>query len=701
MKMPDLPASVIERRAIVYVRQSTAGQVTDNLESQRRQYELVDVARACGFRDVVTIDEDLGRSASGTASRPGFESLVAQLCQGLVGAVFCLEASRLARNGRDWHHLLELCGLVGARVIDGDGAYDPSLPNDRLLLGLKGTMSEFELTLLRRRLVDGAQAKASRGELRMPVPVGYQWTREHGLEMDPDRRTQEVIRTIFSLFDRLESARKVLLYMRTHELRVPRPIDGKKPSAGVRWELPVYRSIIAVIRNPFYAGSYAYGKSESRTKVSKGRLAKTTGHPRPMSQWKVLLHDHHAGYLDWTAFERNQERLRRNAYGNAAGRPKSSRGGRALLAGLLRCAQCGRMLTVAYAGRAQPKARYSCRMGNTMQGLPVCIAFGASRPDAAIASELLRVVEPLAIEATVTATRQIEARDRERMRALELECEQARYEVQLASRRYEAVDPGNRLVASELESRWNAAIARLKECEGRLAAFAQEPRVEPDVAALERLAQDLPTAWNASTTSMNVKQRLLRTLVEEIVVNVDEPRREIVLTIHWKGGQHSELRVHKPLAGEHMRRAPAEADLIIRDMAGTWSDEHIAATLNRMGLRTGQSQSWTVQRVEAYRKTAHIAAYASADNPREWATMRDAAKLVGVSSYFLHTLVARGLLPAKQVLPGAPWQIRVADLDSDAIREAVAHRHSTGRPCEARLDDQTLTIPGILGGDAQ
>ncbi len=693
MKTPDLPPSVIERRAIVYVRQSTTGQVTDNLESQRSQYALVDVARAFGFRDIVTIDEDLGRSASGTVSRPGFESLVAQLCQGVVGAVFCLEASRLARNGRDWHHLLELCGLVGARVIDSDGAYDPSVPNDRLLLGLKGTMSEFELTLLRRRLVDGARAKAARGELRVAVPVGYRWTREHGLEMDPDLRVQEAIRTILSLFDRFESARKVLLYMRAQELLVPRPADGKH-ATPFQWTLPVYRSVLAVLQNPFYAGAYAYGKSDSRTKLAGGRLAKSHGHSRPMEKWSVLLRDHHAAYLDWAAFERNQERLRRNAFRCASGGPKSARGGRALLTGLLRCARCGRMLNVTYTGCRERLARYVCRTGQTTHGLRPCIHFSARRPDEVIANELLRVVEPLAIEATVTALRQIEERDQERVRALQLECEQARYDVQLAARRYEAVDPGNRLVASELEARWNVAIARLNECESRLAAFAQTPKVAPDVAPLERLARDLPAVWNATTTSMDIKQRLLRTLVEEILVDVDASKREIVLVIHWKGGQHSELRAPKPMSGEHSRRAPTAADQLIREMAGTWSDEHIAATLNRLGLRTEQAQTWTKQLVESGRCTAGIAAYPTAEDPCDWVTMRDAATHAGVSPYFIRVLILRGVLPAKQVVPDAPWQIRRADLETDAVRAAIAHRHSVPRPREARRDDATRRIPG-------
>jgi DNA invertase Pin-like site-specific DNA recombinase len=262
MRPVELPESVVSRRAVIYVRQSSGIQVQENLESQRRQYELSDLAREYGFSDVVTIDEDLGRSASGLVARPGFEALVAQLCQGIVGAVFCLEASRLARNGREWHHLLELCGLVGARVIDSEGVYDPGMPNDRLLLGLKGTMSEFELTLMRRRLVEGAQAKAKRGEFRIPVPIGYLWSGDTGLEMDPDRRVQEAIRTVFRVFDRLESARQVHKHLCHEGVLFPRPVDAKR-QRPLRWILPAYRNVISLLQNPFYAGAYAYASDAS------------------------------------------------------------------------------------------------------------------------------------------------------------------------------------------------------------------------------------------------------------------------------------------------------------------------------------------------------------------------------------------------------------------------------------------------------
>ena len=319
-----LPAAVLKRKAVVYIRQSTQAQVQTNLESQRRQYELVDVARRRGFRDVEVIDDDLGRSASGMVARPGFERLVAWLCAGEVGAVLCFDASRLARNGRDWHHLLELCGLVEARVIDLDGVYDPCRPNDRLLLGMKGSISEFELGVLRARMLDAARAKARRGELRISVPIGYIWHREIGLGFDPDLRIQEVIRLIFARFRELGSARQVLLSMLAEQVHFPRPSDGKK-LVTFEWTPIRYRNVISVLKNPFYAGAYAYGKGEKRTEIVDGRARKSYGHRKPLEEWEVLLKDHHEGYIDWAEFERNQKQLAVNAYGKVGRREVGAR----------------------------------------------------------------------------------------------------------------------------------------------------------------------------------------------------------------------------------------------------------------------------------------------------------------------------------------------------------------------------------------
>jgi hypothetical protein len=475
-------------------------------------------------------------------------------------------------------------------------------------------------------------------------------------------------------------------------LLFPRPVDGKRLTVR-QWRRPAYRNVISVLRNPFYAGAYAYGKSTHRLALVHGHPTKSYKHSRPMSEWTVLLRDHHAAYIDWAQFERNQQRIQRNAYRQPAGGAKSGRGGQALLSGLLRCRRCGRMLTVLYTGTRPGHPRYICRMGHEMHGRPACISFGASRPDDRVASELLRVVEPLGVEAAIAAMDLSDQQRSEHRRALELERKQAEYEVRLAHRRYESVDPDNRLVAAELEARWNAALERLHTCEERLRAATASSAPPPDRAALFRLADDLRAAWDAPTTDGAVKQRLVRTLIEEIVADIDPTTSEIVLVIHWRGGQHSELRAPKPASGEHRKRAPEAADALIREMAGTWSDEHIAATLNRMGLRTGQGLSWSERRVGSYRRTHQIHGYASARKDGEWLTMRDAAKLLGVTNHVMYRLIEVGLLPAKQVMPDAPWQIRAEDLHTPDVKRALANRRTIQRPCRVRRESRTLEIP--------
>ena len=680
-----LPAAILKRKAVVYVRQSTQAQVQIHLESQRRQYELVDEARRRGFRDVEVIDDDLGRSASGAVARPGFEKLVAWLCAGEVGAVVCFDASRLARNGRDWHHLLELCGLVEARVIDLDGVYNPCRPNDRLLLGMKGSISEFELGILRARMLDAARSKARRGELRISVPIGYIWHREIGLGFDPDVRVQEATRLIFSRFRQLGSARQAHLSLRSEGIHFPRPSDGKKMTS-FEWAPIRYRNVISVLKNPFYAGAYAYGKSENRTAIVDGRARKTYGHYRPLEECEILLKGHHEGYIDWTEFERNQKQLSANAYRRRDG-AKSGRGGRALLVGLLVCGRCGRRLTVNYTSRStggisQPV--YRCDRANVMLGQRRCMMFGGLRIDAAVVRELIRAVEPMAIEAAVLAERRQMERQAEQRRILELELQQACYEASLAERRYAACDPDNRLIAATLEKSWEAALRRVQDCELRLdtatASYAAAPK--PDFAGI---AEDLEAAWKTPSVTMRTRQQLLRTLVNEITADLDEEAREIVLTIHWKGGQHSQLRLRKPRAGEHDCSTPDDALAVIRSMATRWSDADIAATLNRMRLSTGQGKTWTAHRVGSIRRVRGIHAYRSAEKDGTWLTMREAAQHCGVTSHRIRRLIQAGVLPAEQVVPGAPYQIRAADLQSERVVRSMGRK---GRPCHLDAQNQ-------------
>ena len=683
-----LPVAVLKRKAVVYVRQSTQAQVQTNLESKRRQYELVDVARRWGFSEVEVIDDDLGRSAGGAVERPGFERLVSGLCSGKVGAVLCFDASRLSRNGRDWHHLLELCGLVEARVIDLDGVYDPCRPNDRLLLGMKGSISEFELGILRSRMLDAARAKAGRGELRLSVPIGYVWHRDYGLGFDPDLRVQEAIRLIFARFRQLGSARRVLIALTAEHFHFPRPSDGRQ-TVSFEWVPVRYRNIISILKNPFYAGVYAYGKSEKRTEIVDGRARKSYGHSKPFGTWDVLLRDHHEGYIEWREFEKNQAHIAVNAFGQKGG-VKSGRGGRALLAGLLTCGRCGRRLGVVYSGRAPGHPYYRCDRINQMLAKPRCMTLGASRIDPAIGREILRAVTPMAIEAAMEAERTYKDGRDERHRMVELDLQQARYEASLAERRYAACDPDNRLIAAQLEKSWEGALRRVAEYEARLVEARQLDLATP-TPDFVGLATDLEAVWRAPKVDMRCRQQLLRALVTDIIADVDEAQREVILTIHWKGGQHSQLRIRKPMPGEHGQSTPEAALAVMRSMATRWSDADIAATLNRMGMQTGHGKTWTARRVGALRTVHKIRGYRSAEKNGEWLTLTEAAKKLGVTPHRVRRLIREGVLPTEQVVPDAPHQIRASDLESEQVRQFPRYRG----PCRNKSEDQKSLFPGV------
>ncbi len=691
---PKLTSERLCRRAIVYVRQSSPGQVLHHQESQRRQYELADRARALGFQDVVVIDDDLGRSGSGLVERPGFQRLVGEVCSGEVGAIFCIEASRLARNGRDWHHLIELCGMTGAVVVDLDGVYDPAIVNDRLLLGLKGTMSEFELNLLRQRSYEAIRQKARRGELRFCLPVGYLWTAPGKVEMDPDQRVQQALRLLFSKMTELGSVRQVLLWFRRERVALPmRAIDP--PAGQTVWNLPVYNSVLKLLTNPMYAGAYAFGKTQARTTVVEGRARKTAGHKKPRTEWTVLLRDHHPGYISWEQYERNQAMIAANAHMKSRMQPKAGRGGRALLSGLLRCRRCGRMLGVSYGGTSRMVARYHCKGAHVNHGEDWCISFGSLRTDHAVAEELLRAIGGNAVEAALEAAEKLRQQRQEQRSTLELELEQARYEAKLSARRYEAVDPDNRLVAAELEARWNAALAKVHELENHLRQFdlgLKLPTI-PDKEILLSLAQDLPAVWNSPNTDMRLKQRIVRILVREVVADVEQDKQQIVLLIHWAGGRHSELRVKKNGMGEHRRCTSVEAVDVVRQMAGKFNDEQIASTLNRLRLRTGAGNNWNEQRVASLRHHHKFPAYTANGAHKDMLTLEETADHLGVSATSVRRMIRQKLLPASQVIACAPWQIPADALTSATVLKAVENiKNRTSGPRTRNDSGQPLLI---------
>ena len=686
---PKLTPDRLRRRAVVYVRQSSPGQVIHHQESQRLQYGLVNRAREMGFQDIATIDDDLGRTASGFVERPGFEHLVAEVCKGEIGAVFCNEASRLARNGREWHHLIDLCGMVGAVVVDFDGVYDPNLVNDRLLLGLKGTMSEFELNLLLQRSREAILQKALRGELQFLLPVGFCWNASGKIEKDPDERVQQAIQLVFGKLGELGSVRQTLLWFRQQNVSIPvLPRDAGQPP--IVWKLPVYRQVWAILTNPVYAGAYAFGRREVRTKIVDGRARKTKGHLKPRSTWTVLIPNHHPGYTMWEQYERNQAMLAANAHMRSDGNAKAGRGGRALLSGILRCRRCGRMLHVSYTGKEHIVPRYDCNDAHLHHGESRCLSFGGLWVDEAVAHEVLRAIEGNAIDAAVAAAEQMEEKRQELRRSLELEAEQARYEARLAARRYEAVDPEQRLVAAELEARWNAALQKKQELEDRLVDFDRgiNQVSVPSKELLLSLAQDLPAIWNLPSTDMRLKQRIVRIVIEEVVADVDESSREIVLLIHWAGGRHSELRVKKRETGQHGQCTSPEAIEVVRHMAGRFPDELIAATLNRLALRTGIGNTWNKQRVCSLRHYQQLPAF-NPWQPQPMVTLAEAAKRSQVSAASIRRLIAEKKLPGSQVVECAPWEIPTEALDSASVQRAIRNiKNRITSPRTHKVDGQ-------------
>lgn len=676
---PKLTAERLERGAIVYIRQSTPGQVLHHQEGRRRQYALQDHARQLGFQQVAVIDEDLGRSGSGLVERTGFEQLVGAVCAGTVGAIFCLEASRLARNGREWHHLIELCGMTGTLIVDPDGIYDPAMVNDRLLLGMKGTMSEFELNLFRQRSAEAIRQKAQRGELQFSLPVGYVWTDEGRIEKDPDQRVQQMLSLAFAKMVELGSARQVLLWFRRENIPLPR--KSQEPGESTIWAPAAYSALLSLLANPIYGGAYAFGRTKTKTSLIDGRARKTIGHKKPRAEWTVLIPDHHPGYISWEQYERNQATMAANVHMKSRAEPKAGRGGRALLSGMLRCRRCGRMLYVSYSGSQGMVLRYQCRGAHMNHGEPRCITFSGLRVDRAVAEEVLRAIGGNAVEAAVAAAAAMREQVQQQRQAVELELAQARYEAKLSARRYAAVDPDNRLVAAELEARWNAALRKAQALEDRLREFdeARNTSVIPDKEILLSLAQDLPAVWSSPGTEAGLKQRIVRILVEEVVADVDEEQRQIVLLMHWAGGRHSELRVSKRDTGQHGHSTGMEAMEVIRRMAGHFADGEIAATLNRLRLRTGAGNSWNAQRVYGLRRQCELPGVGSQAESRT-VTLQQAVERLGVSELSIRRLIEQKVLPAKQAVPCAPWEISLEALNLPLVKQAVDNARKRKRP---------------------
>ena len=652
------------RAAFVYIRQSSPQQVENNRESTARQYALVEKACELGWaRDQVTVvDEDLGLSGSGTVKRSGFARMTAEVALGHVGIVLGLEVSRLARNNADWYRLLDLCGMTDTLIGDSDGIYHPAAFNDRLILGLKGTMSEAELHILRARLDGGIRNKAARGELRRGLPVGFVWGEGDGeVCFDPDAAVVGAIRTVFAKFTELGSARKVWLWFRSEGLSFPLRAHMHSP---IRWVAATYTAIHNVLTNPVYAGAYAYGKCRHERYVDEqGMLRRRTRH-LPQAEWAVLLPDHHQGFIDWATYQANQARIDANVHPQPHQAGGAVREGAALLQGLAVCGKCGRRLHTHYSGRnASPG--YHCSGKDIVQGRGVyCLNVGGMQIDQAVTEVFLKALTPAAVEATEQAFRQLEADHDAALSQWRLAVERARYEAERAERQYRTVEPENRLVARGLETEWEKRLRDLAAAEAELERRQQQrPRTLSleEKSSLRALGSDLSKVWTAPSTTDRDRKELLRTLLEEVIVAIYRSEHRAHLTLRWRGGELSEIDLPLPRSQPRGRRTSEDTLSLLRRLAALYPDEVIAGILNRQGRKTASGERFTAVSVGGLRRYRGIPRFQPPADPSqgEVVSIHKAAQILGMNTSTIHRWLAEGFIAGEQVTPGAPWQIRI------------------------------------------
>jgi DNA invertase Pin-like site-specific DNA recombinase len=600
-----ITASHLSRQAIVYLRQSSAAQVEHNRESTDRQYALASKARALGWPDerVVVIDEDLGLSGSGAVARSGFARLTAEVALAHVGLVLGLEVSRLARNNAEWYRLIDLAGLTDTLIGDADGLYHPALFNDRLLLGLKGTMSEAELHVLRARLNGGIRNKAARGELRRGLPVGFVWGEAEGeVCFHPDEAVVTAIHNVFACFSETGSARRVWLWFRSEGLRFPLQM---RQGGEIRWVEASYTAIHHVLTNPVYAGAYAYGKTRQETVLDAAGGRKKRLRHLPRSEWQVLIPDHHPGFIDWQSFEANQERIAKNTRPGPHKASGAVREGSALLQGLARCGHCGRRLHTHYRGRnASPG--YHCPGKVLVEGRGVyCLNIGGIQIDEAVTCAFIAALEPAGLTATLAAAERLESDREAALKQWRLGVERASYEAQRAERRYRAVDPDNRLVARGLEHDWEE---RLRALDAAKAELEQRERQRPRIISqaerdrLLALGPDLAAVWEAVTTTPRDRKELLRTLLEDVTIKVDRDRAAAHLTLRWKGGALNEIDLALPRSRPATIRTDEDTISLVRRLAVHYPDSVIAGILNRQGRITAYGHRFIAGRVGNLRR---------------------------------------------------------------------------------------------------
>ena len=696
MNVDKVKATHLRRNAYVYIRQSTRHQVLQNLESQERQYELVRIAAGLGYaaEQVVVIDDDLGVSASGRGDRAGFERLVSDVALGRAGIVLGLEVSRLARNNRDWYELLDLCAIKETLIADADGIYDPSAYNDRLLLGLKGTMSEAELHILKSRMLAGLRHKAQKGELRFRLPTGYEFDDRGAIVKSSDQQVVHLVTLVYAKMFEFGSVNAVTQYLLHEELRMPRRhfSDG-----SVRWETPYYRAVYLMLTNPLYAGTYVYGRSRVVHEIGHNGERQTRCERKALADWDMVLHDHHEAYVSREDFEKIRRMIQRNGPATSQEASHALREGTALLQGVVRCGHCGRSMTIEYRGHVGKRktGAYQCIAGYTQKRAGICQIFGGQRIDDAVARVFLEVLSESSVDVQLAALQRLNEQQDTVLRQLELELERARYEAGRAERQYNAVEPENRVVARTLETRWNDALKSTQSVEERVAmrrAQLKTRLTESEERQLRRLVRDLPQLWAHPSVTPKDRKALIRAALEEVQLRKED--RSVHVKIIWKGGAVTEFTVALNRLGQ---TTPAPADLIelIRELAKCHSDAQIARILIRRGIKTPKKQlPFTAHHVRSLRRTYQIPCYhdTTLNDDGHTYTVEQTARLFNVSLPTVYSWLKLGLLSGRQITAGAPWSIRVTATERERLTPNAPPGWLSLKRTAAELGVSTQTI---------
>jgi DNA invertase Pin-like site-specific DNA recombinase len=668
----------LARKAIVYLRQSSDKQVRLNKESQNLQYAVAERVRALGWKRVEIINSDLGSSAGiAAARREGFERVLSSVALGEVGIVGSREVSRLSRTDKDWCRLLEVCQIFGTLIADEQQVYDLNYLDDQLVLGIKGTLSVVELKVLRQRLQAGQESKARRGELFKRLPVGYALDPLGKVVFHPDQRVCEAIRLVFVKFRERWSVRQTFQWFRDHDVELPaNPIQGTR----LVWKIPSQSLVRDILCNPFYAGAYVWGRRPVTTLLVEGRLEKRQGAMCRAEECRVFIRDHHVGYIDWATYEENQRMTRRNSVNWQGDESMAAiRAGQGLLVGLLRCGHCGRKLHVRYWGGRGTNARYLCK-GDYDDGGQYCLGFGGASVDRRLGQELLKVICPLGVEASLRALEEMSAGDVAQRAALSSKLEQLEYEAKKAFEQYDAVDARNRLVAGELERRWNEKLEEMETTKQRLSSLngKRYSLSSEEEERIRSMGENFAEIWQNDRCPPTLKKMIFRTAMEEIMVRTDAEKKTLDFTIHWKGRAHTQLTMERPRPATETA-TPMEALEIIRRMAVRHGDDQIASVLNRLGYSTGKGKRWNQTRVATARRNYSITGQKRALPDPERVSLSEAARICGVSHRTIERLVEAGLLKRDQATPRAPWEIRRADLDAEPIRSIVERLLRTGK----------------------